>query len=546
LPARNPGDSLPARAGGAGEVDEQDGERKASDSRRNASVTAELIAERLQSLPAGWRERPVLRSSLGSLSFAALGDKALRMARWLAEAQAIVPGERIALCLPRSLEAVIAVHGALAAGAAYAPLPSNSPPARLREMLLSLEPRLLLTTAETKARLGAGKGLPPMVVLAGRPDAGGLVPLLGDLAPAAAPAPRRGEDLAAIYFTSGSTGLPKGVMMSQRGMAEMAAWIAGWNGMSAEDRLASDAGLHYATAFDLFSPLFGGGSTVLVGDREAMFPERVAEIIESERVSVWCSSATSLRLLVERGDLGRRDLSALRRVEFFGEPLAPALLRQAMALIPRAEFVNFYGASEAHRIAAYTIPRPLPEDIAVLPVGRPTENYRLCLRDADGREPAPGAAGEICVAGPRTLLGYWKDEAQSAAKRIPGEAQSYRTGDLARFDAEGLLHLIGRQDQVVKLRGNRFDLGELETVLKGDPAVREALAFAFADASGEPEVRVALLTEDKDVEGRLRRIMAERLPNYARPARIALWPDLPRLPTGKIDRQKVKAMLAEG
>src|SRR5262249_26941430 len=99
---------------------------------------------------------------------------------------------------------------------------------------------------------------------------------------------------------------------------------------------------------------------------------------------------------------------------------------------------------------------------------------------------------------------------------------------------------------VVKLRGNRFDLGELETVLKVDPAVREALAFAFPDAAGEPEIRVALLTEDKDVEGRLRRLMAERLPTYARPARIALWPDLPRLPTGKIDRQKVKAMLAEG
>src|SRR5262249_21613363 len=157
---------------------------------------------------------------------------------------------------------------------------------------------------------------------------------------------------------------------------------ASWNGMTAKDRLASDAGLHYATAFDLFSPLYGGGSTVLVGDREAMFPERVAEIIESERVSVWCSSATSLRLLVERGDLQRRDLGALRRVEFFGEPLAPSLLRQAMALIPRAEFVNFYGASEAHRVTAITIPRPLPEGLSGLPVGRPTGNYRLFLRDA--------------------------------------------------------------------------------------------------------------------------------------------------------------------
>jgi acyl-coenzyme A synthetase/AMP-(fatty) acid ligase len=232
-------------------------------------------------------------------------------------------------------------------------------------------------------------------------------------------------------------------------------------------------------------------------------------------------------------------------VEFFGEPLAPSLLRQIMALVPKAEFVNFYGASEAHRVAAYGVPRPLPEDVAMLPVGRPTDNYRVMLRDAEGREAAAGAPGEICVAGPRCMLGYWKDEAQTAAKRIPGEGQSYRTGDLARFDGAGMLHLIGRQDQVVKLRGNRFDLGELEAVLKSDPGVRDAIAFAFPDAMGEPELRVALLTEDDGVEARLRRLMAERLPSYARAQHLALFPELPRLATGKVDRQKVKAMLNE-
>ena len=335
-------------------------------------------------------------------------------------------------------------------------------------------------------------------------------------------------------------------MLSQGGMAEMAAWIARWNGMTAGDRLASDAGLHYATAFDLFSPLFGGGSTLLIGDREAMFPEKVAEILEAERVSVWCSSATSLHLLLERGELVRRDLGALRRVEFFGEPLAPVALRRLMELLPQAEFVNFYGATEAHRVTTYTVPRPLPADLAQLPLGQPTENYAFSLRDAAGAEAAAGEPGEIVVAGPRALLGYWRDEALTSAKRLPGAGQSYRTGDLARFGKDGLLHLIGRQDQVVKLRGNRFDLGELEAVLKSDPAVREALAFALPDPRGELEVRVALLTEDPEVEERLRRVMMERLPSYARPARIALLTELPRLATGKVDRQKVKAALAEG
>jgi amino acid adenylation domain-containing protein len=518
-------------------------------------MTGQTIIGRLLDLPQGWLDRRMLGSRQGSLTFGEVRESALSLARWLAEAKGIAPCDRVALCLPRTLEAVCAIYGILAAGASYAPLPAASPPARLAEMLVSLEPKLLIIGAEMRARLARIQGLPPLAVLGTKPGGAGLAALLAEGSAAATPAasptgapsfaPRAPEDLAAIYFTSGSTGLPKGVMLSQRGMAEMAQWIAGWNAMTEADRLGSDAGLHYATAFDLFSPLWGGGSTVLIDDREAMFPERVAEIIEKERVTIWCSSATTLRLLLERGDLPRRDLGALRRVEFFGEPLAPALLRQLMASIPAAEFVNFYGASEAHRVAAYDVPRPLPEDTVALPVGRPTDNYRLTLRDGEGRAPAPGEPGEICVAGPRCMLGYWKDEAQTAAKRVPGEGQSYRTGDLARFDAAGLLHLIGRQDQVVKLRGNRFDLGELESVLKSDAAVRDAIAFAFADPSGETELRVALLTEDRDIETRLALIMAERLPGYARPARIALFADFPRLATGKIDRQKVRAMLEQ-
>jgi amino acid adenylation domain-containing protein len=506
---------------------------------------SELIAERLLSLPQGWRERRYLWSSLGSLTFGEAERAARRLAAWLAGAGEVRPGDRVALCLPRSLEAVVAVLGVLASGAAYAPIPYQGPPRRLADMLCALEPRLLLTTAEMLARLRSAGPLPPPALLTVKPGGAGLESLIADVAAAPRPAERGHDDLAAIYFTSGSTGQPKGVMLSQGGMAEMAAWIARWNGMTAGDRLASDAGLHYATAFDLFSPLFGGGSTLLIGDREAMFPEKVAEILEAERASVWCSSATSLHLLLERGELARRDLGALRRVEFFGEPLAPPALRRLMELLPQAEFVNFYGATEAHRVTTYTVPRPLPADLAHLPLGQPTENYAFSLRDAAGAEAEAGEPGEIVVAGPRALLGYWRDEALTSAKRLPGAAQSYRTGDLARFGKDGLLHLIGRQDQVVKLRGNRFDLGELEAVLKSDPAVKEALAFALPDPQGELEVRVALLTDDPEVETRLRRVMMERLPSYARPAQIALLTELPRLATGKVDRQKVKVALAE-
>jgi len=434
-------------------------------------MIADLIAPRLAALPGEWLDRRYLRSRLGDLTFGQAQRSALHFANWLRKCAGVQPGDPVALCLPRSLEAVQAILGVLVAGGAYAPIAYNSPPQRLFETVQAVGPRILLTTATVRARLATVGSLPPLAILEARPGGAGLQGLLDEIETCPLIAVGHRHDLAAIYFTSGSTGLPKGVMMSQEAMAGMASWIARWNGMTATDCLASDAGLHYATAFDLLTPLYGGGSTFLIDDRDAMFPERVAEAIESEKASVWCSSATSLRLLLERGSLERRNLATLRRVEFFGEPLSPVVLRRLMEILPQAELVNFYGATEAHRIASYTVPRPLPESLDSVPVGWPADSYALSLRDEDGREVGAGETGEICVTGPRTFLGYWKDEAQTLTKRVSELGQSYRTGDLARFEEDGLLHLIGRRDQEVKLRGNRFDLGEVETVLKILPEV---------------------------------------------------------------------------
>jgi amino acid adenylation domain-containing protein len=507
-------------------------------------MATELIVPQLLTLPTAWRERTAFTSSLGQLSFGALSEGALGFAAWLARDAGVRPRDRVAICLPRNLEAAQAIIGILAAGAAYVPIQLHGPVLRLCAILEAIDPKLLVTTGEMKQRLSAtGCKLPPVATVE---QGGGLAPFLAPVSIGRAPVEPRPDDIAGIFLTSGSSGEPKGVMLSHRSMGEMAGWISRWNGASAADRLMSDAGLHYATAFDLFTPLFAGCRTILLSDREAMFPERVAEIMERTGTTVWCSSATALHRLFEDGDLGRRDLGALRRVEFFGEPLSVPVLRRLMECLPAAEFVNFYGATEAHRIAFYEVPRPLPGNLTSLPIGEPTDNYVLTLRDEAESEVPPGEVGEICVAGPKVLTGYANDPDLTSTKRVGGLPGTYRTGDLGWLGADGLLRLVGRKDQIVKLRGNRFDLGEIEAVLKSDPAVAEAIAFAIPDPRGNLDVRAVVRSVDGVViENRLRRLSAERLPRFARPVRIDVLPRFPLLPSGKIDRQALRRLVTD-
>jgi acyl-coenzyme A synthetase/AMP-(fatty) acid ligase len=194
--------------------------------------------------------------------------------------------------------------------------------------------------------------------------------------------------------------------------------------------------------------------------------------METERTTVWSASATALRLLAEFGGLERRDLRCLRRVEMYGERMPMAALRTAMAALPGTAFHNLYAASEAFDMIEYEVPRPLPAGMDTLPLGRPSVTYQLSLRDEEGCLVEPGETGEICVVGAAVTVGYWGDPALSKAKRLGDVGDSYRTGDLARLDPDGLYYLVGRRDHVVKLRGHRFDLGEIEAAARGEPGRR--------------------------------------------------------------------------
>src|SRR5262249_11565576 len=189
------------------------------------------IVSRLLDPPASWQGREAFRSAQGSLTFAALRDGMLRMAAWLDREGGVRPGDRVAISLPKSLEAVVTIYGVLAAGAAFVPLQFRGPAARLNAALASVRPRLLLTTADMPALLTAGSAeadLPRVQTIAAAPDGRGLEPLLAGVAVASSIPEQGPDDLAVIFFTSGSTGEPKGVMLGHRTIAARIAPLYDW------------------------------------------------------------------------------------------------------------------------------------------------------------------------------------------------------------------------------------------------------------------------------------------------------------------------------
>jgi clorobiocin biosynthesis protein CloN4 len=507
------------------------------------------IVRRLLVMPADWASRTAFSAAAGRLAFAALRADMLAFAGWLVREAGVRPGDRVAICLPRSLEMVRATYGVLAAGAAYVGLQFRGPPARLGAILASIEPRLLLTTAEMSAQLAADGGparLPPTLAVEEEEGGRGLDSLLRGARPLDRVVPVRPEDLAAVIFTSGSTGEPKGVMRSQRNLAQHVLAQVRDDGVGPDDMRPANSALHYSPP-TLFYPAASGCRVHLLTDEDVMFPEIVSEILEREHATSWRATATALRLAVERGDLGRRRLESLRLVSSYGEPLSVDLLRKLVAAFPRARVVSTYGSTEAPSVARFEAPRPLPEALQSVPLGRVADHYALQLCDEAGSEVAPGEVGEICVSGPSVSPGYWRDPELSRSRQVRGRPGSYRTGDLAFAARDGMLHFAGRRDRQIKLRGHRFDLGEIEAALKSYPAVREAVALAVPGDGGETAIHAVV--EAPSQAGlllALRGICAERLPRYAWPERVSVRDELPRLANGKIDCQTLRKDIQGG
>jgi amino acid adenylation domain-containing protein len=447
------------------------------------------------------------------------------------------PGDRVAISLPKSVGALTLILATLAIGAAYVPLNYRLPASQLRAILRELRPRLLVAGDLAIQSLEPAT-LPGLSIA--RTDGKACMPLEHvQRFPGSTPDIASPDDLAAILYTSGTTGEPKGIMLSHQGMTSFVDWAADTFHVSAEDRATSHAPFHFdLSIFDIFCTLNRHASLYVLDDLATRFPGAMRAVLEKAAITVWYSVPTALaQLQARRALLG---LQSLRVMLFAGEVFQVPLLRQVMADLPTVEFANLYGPTETNVCTWYRVPGPLASDVDILPIGRVCPHYDVSLLDCNGAPVRKGETGEICVAGPPVMLGYWQQPELTAASRIDGRRDSYRTGDLGYLRADGELMLVGRKDQQVKVRGYRIELLALEATLNAHPAVHEAIAVTTQDSAGG-QLAVFLAPRGTQAEpSDLRDYIASRLAPYYLPDRFEWLPELPRTANGKADRSALR------
>ncbi|MGW0037985.1 amino acid adenylation domain-containing protein [Gordonia sp. NPDC003376] len=460
------------------------------------------------------------------------------------------PDVAVAVCIPRSVEMVIAVHAVVAAGGQYVPVDVEAPVGRVRSMFETADVRVLLVDRSGRsvsaADVAAESGVPVHTV-----DAGGPVPAGdGDGSPVvdAERTASLGPDSAAYtLFTSGSTGTPKGVTVGHRAIVNRLVWMQRDHPLTAADAVVQKTPYTFdVSVWELFWPFLIGARLVIAEADRHGDPRYLADLMAARRVSVAHFVPSMLSAFLDVVDAGRfAALDALRLLFTSGEALPPTVAQTTLAALPRTRLHNLYGPTEA---AVDVAGHEVTVGETVVPIGRPVLNTTTHVLDARLRPVPPGVAGELYLGGVQVARGYAARPDLTAERFVAdpfGVAGSrlYRTGDRVRWDREGRLEYLGRNDFQVKLRGRRLELGEIEAVLSGAPGVVHAAVIVASGPAGDRLVAY-LAPAGADVES-ARALAAGRLPEYMRPD---VWTTLPEMPlnvAGKVDRKSLPDVAAE-
>jgi len=496
-----------------------------------------LLQQLLTEAAASRPQRPAVASGGSVLTYQELDRLSNQLARALLRL-GVAPGDRVAVLAPKSAAAVVAVYGALKAGACYVPLDPKAPEDRLSYVLRDSAATVIVAD-ETR--------LPQAAALADG------VPGLRVLATTAGAAAESGEplaqeraietDLAYILYTSGSTGTPKGVMISHRNSLTFVEWAAAEVGLTEQDRVCSPAPLHFdLSVFDVFASCRAAACLAVLPDGAATFPVSIAKWLEAERISVWYSVPSVLTLLACYGSLRQFDLSALRVVIFAGEVFPPKYLARLMEELPHRRYLNWYGPTETNVCTAFEV-RAGGSDAGPVPIGTACANTEVFAVTSDGRQVGrPGEEGELYVRGPSLMRGYWGQPAKTneVLVRYPfrksGEELVYRTGDLVTLEPDGNYAYLGRRDSMVKIRGYRVELGEVEAALYRHPAIQEAVVLPVPDELLGSRLRAVVTVTGEITRANVLSHCREWLPSYMVPDIVEFREALPRTSTGKVDR----------
>ena len=497
-------------------------------------------------------------------SYGALEEASNQLGRLL-RALGCARGDRVCLLMPKSAKFILGVFGTLKADCIYVPLDIASPSTRLARIIAISEPRCILvagsvtsllldTLAEAHLRNAPAIGwmdfnthtneaFQSAFTLADLENYSGAPLISGN----------NSDDPAHILFTSGSTGVPKGVTITHRNVIHFIEWAIGYLGISQADRLSHHPPFHFdLSTFDLFGAFAAGAQLHLVPPELNLLPNKLADFIRESSLTHWLSVPSVLNYLAKSDVVKFGDFPMLRRLSWCGEVFPTSYLRYWMQRLPNVSFTNFYGPTEATIASSYyAIPRCPTGDNDSIPIGGACAGEELLILDDELKPTAQGEIGNLYISGVGLSSGYWQDEEKTASvflKHPLDGRRIYRTGDLARMGKNGLVYFLGREDSQIKSRGYRIELGEIEAALNELRLLQDCSVIAI-ESGGFEGSRICCayvpLMGVKVTPSLLRRSLSKLIPNYMFPTRWMPLDYMPQNTNGKCDRSRLRGLFQE-
>ncbi|MFZ7096196.1 class I adenylate-forming enzyme family protein [Luteimonas dalianensis] len=490
----------------------------------------QALAARLEDTAAAMPRRIAIQHGARRIDYRTLRDAALCFAAGLGR-HGVRPGDRVGLALPNGIEAAIAWYGCWRAGAVVVPLNVQARERDFATWLRHAGARLLLHAQghADAARAAATAGVPALVLDPER-DPTGMFAGVDAVAAAGLPMPDAAA-LAAILYTSGTTGAPKGVALSHRNLAANTDSILDYLQLGPEDSTVSVLPFYYAYGASVLHTHLAVGARVVLEDN-TVFPHLVAGALARERATGFSGVPSTFALLLDRGRLGDCDLSSLRYLTQAGGAMAPALTRRVRDAFPGARLFVMYGQTEASARLTCLAPEQLDERPGS--VGTPIAGVQIRVRREGGADAAPGEQGEVWARGDNIMTGYWNAPEATAAAVVDGWL---RTGDLGHLDADGFLWLAGRRADMIKTGAHRVHPQDVEEVIAELPGVREVAVAGIDDALLGQVVAAYLVTgPGAPDEMAVKAHCLRRLAGYKIPKRVAFVAELPKTASGKVRR----------
>ncbi len=467
------------------------------------------------------------------LTYAALEERANRLAHYLREA-GVGPGQTVAVLLDRSMDLIVSYLAVWKAGGAYVPIDVSIPTDRIAYMLSDSRASIAITVKRESEKLpAAGVGI---VFLDAEAE---LIRAM----PGTSPDNRsRADRLAYVMYTSGSTGMPKGVAVPHRGIVRLVRNDA-LPRLDENHTIAQTTSISFdPSVLEIYGALLNGGKLLIAGGGQSSLAD-IGEEIRSHGATVLCTVPEMFNQLLE---VCGEHLASLRYVYCGGDMLPAWLARKCAAKLPECRLFNAYGPTE-NSVATTFYPVGETDEGTSVPIGTPLAGDRVYILDSY-LEPVPvGVAGELYVTGDGLACGYYGNDRLTAEKFVPNPFASeagemlYATGDLVRYRPDRNIEFLGRKDFQVKIRGCRIELGEVEAVADRHPSVRKSAAKAWKNEIGAYQLvlYVVMETGESFRQDRIRRYMQEKLPSYMVPAFIVEMEAFPMTPFGKIDRKSL-------